>query len=87
MTEVPLAAAGDPGARGEPCQTLDAELIAALRFLPPRMRAAVVLRYVEDRSEAETAELLSAPPALSRAPRIAGWFGCAALWSPRRVLP
>ena len=59
VTEVPLAAAGDPGARGEPGQTLDAELVAAMRSLPPRMRAAVVLRYVEDRSEAETAELLS----------------------------
>jgi RNA polymerase sigma-70 factor (sigma-E family) len=59
VIEVPLAAAGEPRARPEPEQTLDAQLIAALRLLPPRMRAAVVLRYVEDRSEAETAELLS----------------------------
>jgi RNA polymerase sigma-70 factor (sigma-E family) len=33
-------------------------LSAALRQLPPRQRAVVVLRYYEDLSEAETAELL-----------------------------
>ena len=36
----------------------DDELIAALRELPPRMRAVVVLRFFEDRSEAQAAELL-----------------------------
>ena len=36
----------------------DDELIAALRELPPRMRAVVVLRFFEDRSEAQTAELM-----------------------------
>jgi RNA polymerase sigma-70 factor (sigma-E family) len=36
----------------------DEEMIRALRALPPRMRAVVVLRYFEDRSEAQTAELL-----------------------------
>jgi len=35
-----------------------AEVWAALRGLPPRQRAVVVLRYVEDLSERETAELL-----------------------------
>jgi len=35
-----------------------AAVIQALRGLPPRMRAVVVLRYYEDRSEAVTAELL-----------------------------
>ena len=34
------------------------EVLEALRALPPRMRAVVVLRYYEDRSEAQTAELL-----------------------------
>ncbi|MBB5872445.1 RNA polymerase sigma-70 factor (sigma-E family) [Allocatelliglobosispora scoriae] len=34
------------------------ELVAALRRLPPKMRAVLVLRYWEDLSEAETAEII-----------------------------
>ena len=36
----------------------DAELLEALRDLPPRMRAAVVLRHVEDRSVEDVADAL-----------------------------
>ncbi|UED87462.1 SigE family RNA polymerase sigma factor [Streptomyces profundus] len=43
--------------RVEPLLARDV-LSAALRRLPPRQRAAVVLRYVEDRSETEVAALL-----------------------------
>jgi DNA-directed RNA polymerase specialized sigma24 family protein len=39
-------------------QGVDPALLIALRSLPPQMRAAVALRYLEDRSEAETAVLL-----------------------------
>ncbi|GIG68815.1 SigE family RNA polymerase sigma factor [Phytomonospora endophytica] len=41
-------------------------LIAALRALPPRQRAVVVLRYYEDRPEAEVAELLKISPGTVR---------------------
>ena len=33
-------------------------LIAHLRCLPPRQRAAIVLRYYEDLTEAQTAEMM-----------------------------
>ncbi|MGY1814991.1 SigE family RNA polymerase sigma factor [Blastococcus sp. SYSU D00820] len=45
----------DPSAGGG---EVDEELRTALRALPPRMRAAVVLRYFADLSEAQTAEAM-----------------------------
>ncbi|HYG92448.1 MAG TPA: SigE family RNA polymerase sigma factor [Nocardioides sp.] len=51
-SEVPEQAA--PAAEEE----VDAELLAALAGLPPRMRAAVVLRHVNDLSVEETADAL-----------------------------
>jgi RNA polymerase sigma-70 factor (sigma-E family) len=50
--EVPDVAARSPG-------EVDEDLIAALRMLPPRMRAAVVLRHVQDLSVEDTADALN----------------------------
>ncbi|WP_448616301.1 SigE family RNA polymerase sigma factor [Modestobacter sp. URMC 112] len=47
-----------PDGPADPAAERDDELVRALRALPPRMRAVVVLRFYEDRSEAQTAELL-----------------------------
>jgi RNA polymerase sigma-70 factor (sigma-E family) len=38
--------------------TTHASMVAQLRTLPPRQRAAIVLRYYEDLSEAQTAEVM-----------------------------
>ncbi len=57
--DLPLAAAGQVPAPGGPASSLDPDLVAALRELPTRMRAVVVLRFIEDLSEAETAAALS----------------------------
>jgi RNA polymerase sigma-70 factor (sigma-E family) len=59
IREVPLEAAPAPSLGYEPrFATRNEQLITALRSLPPLMRAAVALRYLEDRSEAETARLI-----------------------------
>ncbi|WP_354639912.1 SigE family RNA polymerase sigma factor [Kitasatospora camelliae] len=60
-TEVVVAELPDrPGS----CESgeLRLTLTAALRLLPPRNRAVVVLRYLEDRSVEEVAELLEVSP-------------------------
>jgi RNA polymerase sigma-70 factor (sigma-E family) len=57
--EIPVAAVADASAGNdvEPPDLGDA-VWTAVRRLPPRMRAVIVLRYVEDRSEAEAADLI-----------------------------
>jgi len=57
--ELPLTAAGEPVAADATESLLQRdELLRALRMLSPRQRVVVVLRYVEDLSEVDTAALL-----------------------------
>jgi len=63
IREVPLTAPDQSNYRAaEPVDqgmdNVDPQMLAALRSLPPQMRATVALRYLEDRSEVETARLL-----------------------------
>jgi RNA polymerase sigma-70 factor (sigma-E family) len=60
--ELPTAEFGDLPAPG-PDADLRLTLLTALRQLPPRSRAAVVLRYVEDHSIESVAELMGTTPA------------------------
>jgi RNA polymerase sigma-70 factor (sigma-E family) len=58
-----LGARGRPPAAGEDVAAVDLRdaLVRLLQQLPPRQRAVIVLRYWEQRSEAETAALLGCP--------------------------
>ncbi len=54
--ETPSATLPDRAGRADPAD--DQDLWLAIGRLPARQRAVVVLRYLEDRTEAETADLL-----------------------------
>jgi RNA polymerase sigma-70 factor (sigma-E family) len=54
--ETPTEFVPEPASRAEPVDVHD--LMQALGRLPRRQRAVVVLRYVEDRTEADTAALM-----------------------------
>lgn len=58
VSEVPLLVADGPAA--DPYGQVDQrqQVLAALRTLPPRMRAVLVLRYFEDLGEADIADAL-----------------------------
>ena len=62
---VPVGAP-DSGATAEPDDEPDAELWNAVRALPPKQRAAVVLRYVNDLSHREIAAVLDCSEAAAR---------------------
>jgi DNA-directed RNA polymerase specialized sigma24 family protein len=57
-----LPVAFDPAAPEGPDLGERDRTVAALRLLPPRQRAVVVLRYYEDLSEAEIARVLGCSP-------------------------
>lgn len=57
-TERPMRELPDRPVEPEPYEDRKDVMFRALRTLPPRMRAAVVLRYYEDLSEAGTARLM-----------------------------
>jgi RNA polymerase sigma-70 factor (sigma-E family) len=60
--ELPIAQFADKSAPAVDAD-LRLTLVAALRQLPPRSRAVVVMHYVEDRSIESVAELMGATPA------------------------
>ena len=56
-------------------------LWAALQSLPPRQRAAIVLRFYEDLSEARTAEVLGCAPGTVKSQVHAGLASSATTWA------
>jgi RNA polymerase sigma-70 factor (sigma-E family) len=60
--EAPLPAGYDPAAPETGALEERDRTLAALRQLPPRQRAVIVLRYYEDLSEAEIARVLGCSP-------------------------
>ena len=56
-----LRASGEPAATGRSVEDRES-LARALRQLPQRQRAAIVLRFYEDLSEAQTAEIIGCRP-------------------------
>lgn len=61
--ELPLSSADDPAVPDSSVQGAERDrLVVALTQLPPRQRAVVVLRFLQDQSEAQTAEALGVSP-------------------------
>jgi RNA polymerase sigma factor (sigma-70 family) len=59
VSEVPLADETPPARQGPEQQVVDEDrVVRALRTLPPRMRAVLVLRYFDDMTEADVAKAL-----------------------------
>jgi RNA polymerase sigma-70 factor (sigma-E family) len=58
--ELPVGAVPEHAQRGDAFETFDLRqsMLAALRGLPPRQRAVVVLRFFDDMTEAQTARVL-----------------------------
>lgn len=55
-------AARTPAFADPPADPADPQLFAALKTLSPMQRAVIALRYLEDRSEADTAKILGVAP-------------------------